>query len=340
LRNEYWQVAADDAELELDEALDRLDKLLRESIAACIPDTPWAMYLSGGVDSAIIAAVAKPDLCFTCNFPYGPKYDELHYAQAVASHVGAELVVVRPTQPDFERSLDDIVYHLEMPVASFSAFPLYFLAQAASEHGIGTILSGEGADELFSGYARHLIIPHENRLYDVPPMRNYGSLLAYYFGSALDRFSHLLSRCDGMDHVVRDVIAPHFERFDDVVHAMGYTEFKVLLPTILHMEHCMAAAFGIQNRNPFLDRRIIQFAFSIPSRFKIRGYETKHLVRALARRYLPQDVVERQSKMGLVFPYGLWFPSGGVRGEFDRSAYNRLCYERWHRIFFEERRWA
>jgi len=224
-------------------------------------------------------------------------------------------------------------------VASFSAFPLYFLAGAASEHGIKVVLSGEGADELFSGYTRHLVLPHENMLHDVPAMQNYGPLLDYYFGSTLDRFSRLLSRHDGMAHVVRDVISPHFTRFDDVVHAMGYTEFKVLLPTILHMEHQMAAAFGIQNRNPYLDRRIVQFAFSIPSELKLRDYETKWLVRNLARRYLPPDVTDRRGKMGLIFPYGLWFPSDGARGEFDRAAYSQLCYDRWYRVFFEERQW-
>ncbi len=337
--NEYWCIDRRNS-LQPYQDLDRLDFLLRASIAACTPsDKPWGMYLSGGIDSGIIAAIAKPDVCFTCNFPDGPCYDELEYAQAIADHIGTELVVIRPTKADFERDFDDIIYNLEMPVASFSAFPLYSLARAASERGIKVILSGEGADELFSGYTRHLIIPHENELYNLPAMRNYRPLLDYYLDPPLDRYTRLITRQKGGEQVVKSIIAYYFNQFDDIIHAMGYTELKVLLPTILHMSHQMSSAFGIENRSPFLDKSIIEYAFSIPSHLKIRDGQTKWIVRELAKQYLPEFVTERKGKMGLVFPYGRWYPSDGERGEFDRSGYSQECYDRWHRIYFEEKRW-
>ena len=320
--------------------LNHLDSLLRASIAARIPSgKPWGMYLSGGIDSGIIAAIAKPDICFTCNFPDGPRYDELEYAQAIADYIGTELIVIQPTQEDFERDFDDIIYNLEMPVASFSAFPLYSLARAASERGIEVILSGEGADELFSGYTRHLILAHEQSLYDAPAMQNYAPLLDYYLGSPLDRYARLITRRPGWEDTVQSIIAYYFNQFNDVIHAMGYTELKVLLPTILHMSHQMSSAFGVENRSPFLDKSIIEYAFSIPSHLKIRDGETKWIIRELAKQYLPEFVTERPGKMGLVFPYGRWYPSTGTRGEFDRSGYQEDCYSRWHRIYFEEQRW-
>ena len=265
---------------------------------------------------------------------FGPGYGE-----AIAVHIGTELFVIQPTQEDFERDIDDIIYNLEMPVASFSAFPLYSLARAASDHGIEVILSGEGADELFSGYTRHLILAHEHSLYDASAMQNYGPLLDYYFGSPLDRYTRLITRRPGMESTVRPIIAPHFNQFDDVIHAMGYTELKVLLPTILHMSHQMSSTFGVENRSPFLDKLIIEYAFSIPSHLKIRDGQTKWIIRELAKQYLPEFVTERPGKMGLVFPYGKWYPSTGSRGEFDRSGYQQDCRARWNRIFFEEQCW-
>lgn len=336
---EYWHIGKKDV-LQSYQGLNHFDDLLRAAITARIPtDKPWGMYLSGGIDSGIIAAIAKPPICFTCNFPEGERYDELEYAQAIADHIGSELIVIQPTQADFERDLDDIIYNLEMPVASFSAFPLYSLARAASEYGVQVVLSGEGADELFSGYTRHFILAHEELLYDFPLMQNYSSLLDFYLGSPLDRFSRLINRRAGKEHVVKEILAPYFTQFDDVIHAMGYTELKVLLPTILHMSHQMSSAFGIENRSPFLDKSIIEYAFSIPSHSKIREGQTKWIIRELARRYLPELVTARKGKMGLVFPYGRWYPSNKPRGEFDRSRYQKECYTSWNKVFFQERRW-
>jgi len=335
--NEYWHIRDGIRDYR---GMNELDDLLRASIVARIPSNKsWGMYLSGGIDSGIIAAIAKPPICFTCNFPEGERYDELRYAQAIADHIGSELVVIQPTQADFERDIDDIIYNLEMPVASFSAFPLYSLAQVASEHGIEVILSGEGADELFSGYTRHLILPHENELYDLLAMQNYAPLLDYYLGAPIDRYACLITRGKGMEATVKSIIEPHFNVFSDVIQSMGYTELKVLLPTILHMSHQMSNAFGIENRSPFLDQSIIEYAFSTPSHLKIRNGQTKWIIRKLAERYLPESVVNRAGKMGLIFPYGKWYPSTGSRGEFDRSGYQQDCRTRWNRIFFEEQRW-
>jgi asparagine synthase (glutamine-hydrolysing) len=336
--SEYWSLVDHLYDLDPAQAVDELDGLLQDSIRLRLrADVPWGVYLSGGIDSSLIAALAKPQIVFSNHFPYGPRYDELRYAELMARTIGAEHVIVRPTREDFERHLDNLIYHLDQPVGSFSAFPLYMLARTARER-VKIVLSGEGVDELFSGYTRYLLPWHDQLTYERPELQNYNSLLDFYYKKPLDRFARLLNRGMVSDEVVKSVITPHFSQFSDLRHSMGYTDYRLMLVTLLHMEDRAAAAFGIENRAPFLDKRIVAFAFSIPGDMKIRGHVTKWIVKEVARRHLPAEIVERTDKQGLIAPINIWMNFRGQRGEFDRNGYNKLCMERWLKVFFQEQR--
>ena len=336
--SEYWNVLDTVRQIDPENAVDEFDYLLNDSVRLRLrSDVPLGLYLSGGLDSALIAYMAKPSICFSCNFDYGPKYDELEYATLVARDIEAEHVIVRPNQKEFEQYLPDIMYHLDMPVGSFSPFPLFMLARTARDY-VKIILSGEGADELFTGYTRYLILAHEQEIFQFSAMKNYHPLLDYYFGPPLDRFARLLNRGNTSNAVVKSIIGKYFDQFDDAVHAMGYTEFKLLLVTLLQMEDRTSSAFGLENRSPFLDHRLIEFAFSIDSKLKVRNKTPKWILRELAKRYLPQKLLDRQDKKGLVAPVNLWLHTTGNRGEFDRQHYNEVCREKWLGVFFEERR--
>ena len=337
--SEYWSLVDELRDVDPDKAVDELDELLQDAVRLRLrADVPWGLYLSGGIDSSLIAALSRPKVAFSIHFPYGARYDELRYAEVMARAVGAEHVVVRPTREDFEAHLDDLVYHLDQPVGSFSAFPLYMLARTARER-VKIVLSGEGVDELFSGYTRYLLPWHDQLTYEQVELRNYHSLLDFYYGKPLDRYARLLNRGAVSDAVVKSVIAPHFGQFSDLRHSMGYTDFKLMLVTLLHMEDRAAAAFGLENRAPFLDRRLIAFAFSIPGDLKLRAHVTKWIVKEVARRHLPAAVVDRPDKQGLIAPINIWMNFRGQRGEFDRNGYNKLCMERWLKVFFQEKRW-
>jgi asparagine synthase (glutamine-hydrolysing) len=332
--SEYWNVIDNVCEIDPAKAVDRFDELLNDSVRLRRrADVPMALYLSGGLDSGLLAYIARPSVCYSCHFPYGEKYDELAYAREIAADIETEHIVVQPTAEDFEQYLPSIMYHLDMPVGSFSMFPLFMLARRAAER-VKIVMSGEGADELFAGYTRYLILVREQELYQVPELRFYKPLLSGYLGSTLDRFARLLNRGSVPDDAVKSVIARHFEEFENLIHAMGYTEFKSLLVSLLQMEDRSAAAFGLENRSPFLDHRLIELAFSIPTDMKIRGSTLKWILRQVAARYLPRKVLDRRDKMGLVFPANLWFNWSGRRGEFDRHFYNELCMKVWRDVFF------
>ena len=119
---------------------------------------------------------------------------------------------------------------------------------------------------------------------------------------------------------------------------MGYTDFKLMLGTLLQMEDRAAAAFGLENRSPFLDHRLIEFAYAIEAHLKIRDMTPKWILRQVAERYLPRPILDRKDKMGLIAPINVWMHSRGLRGEYDRGAYNKLCLERWFEAFFGERK--
>lgn len=332
--SEYWNVADAVREIDPSSAVDQLDELLHDSVRLRRrADVPMGLYLSGGIDSAVLAYLMSPEVCYSCHFPYGEKYDELSYACEIAKDVKTEHVVIAPTRDDFERHLPKIMYHLDMPVGSFSMFPLYMLAQKAAER-VKIVVSGEGADELFAGYARYLVLTQEQMLFEVPELRMYRPFLRSYLGRTVDRFARLLNRGKVSDLAVKAVIARHFDQFDDLVHAMGYTEFKSLLVSLLQMEDRTSAAFGLENRSPYLDHRIIEFAFSIPPDLKVKGCTLKWILREVAARYLPRRVLERRDKMGLIFPVNLWYRWNGKRGEFDRRSYNEYCLQAWRRVFF------
>ena len=287
--SEYWNVLDKVSEINPSTAVDQLDELLHDSVRIrCRADVPIGLYLSGGIDSGLLAYIMEPEICYSCHFPYGDKYDELAFAARMAEDVGAEHIVVTGTKEDFEEKLQQIMFHLDMPVGSFSMFPLYLLAQKASER-VKIVVSGEGADELFGGYVRYLVLVREQGLFEVPELRNYKPFLQAYLGSALDRFARLVNRGKVPDLAVKAIVAHHFQQFDDVVHAMGYTEFKSLLVSLLQMQDRSAAAFGLENRTPFLDPRIIEFAFSLSADLKIQGSTLKWILRQVAERYLPRE---------------------------------------------------
>ncbi len=334
--SEYWNVFDNIKEIDPARAVDQLDELLHDSVRIRRrADVPMGLYLSGGIDSSLLAYMMEPEVCYSCHFPYGDKYDELAYASQIAKDVKADHVIVTGTKDDFEENLRAIMYHLDMPVGSFSMFPLYLMARTASER-VKIVVSGEGADELFGGYVRYLVLVREQALFEIPELRNYKPFLQAYLGSALDRFARLVNRGKVPDIAVRAIVSHHFQQFDDVVHAMGYTEFKSLLVSLLQMEDRSAAAFGLENRTPFLDRRIIEFAFSISSDLKIRDCTLKWILRQVAARYLPKQVLDRKEKMGLIFPVNLWYQWGGRRGEFDRRSYSEYCMKAWRSVFVSE----
>ena len=326
-------------------------------------DVPLGVYVSGGVDSSFIACLAKPQTVFTCNFPLGPAYDEYEYAKLVSDSIGAKMYVVRPSAEDFRKYYPRMLWHLDQPVSTPSCIAEYLLAREVSRH-VKVVLSGQGADELFGGYIRYILMTLEYRLQEVRELEAYHPLMRYFWTPELfspreERYFHLIKRgeptTDGPLRRVREA----FESFETLVDQMGYCDILLSLPSLITMGDRAAGAWGVENRMPFLDHRLVEFAFSLPPEMKIREMETKYLLKQAARGIVPDAVLDRKDKKGLVVPINRWLQdplkdwsnslieslsrrikveASQDRGEFDRRLYSQLSLELWWRMFIEPRR--
>jgi asparagine synthase (glutamine-hydrolysing) len=141
---------------------ERLRALIEESVKFHLrSDVPVGAYISGGVDSSIVASLASkmyPDnfVGFHGKFSFSPEYDESRYARALAEYRGFELKEIDITAQDFIDNIRKVIYHLDFPVAGPGSFPQYMVSKLASQHR-KVVLGGEGGDETFGGYVRYII---------------------------------------------------------------------------------------------------------------------------------------------------------------------------------------
>lgn len=299
---EYWKFQPRD--IKLATAEEELESLLKDAVRLRIrSDVPLGLYASGGIDSSLISSLHDFDHQFF--------FDD--------------------TNPDlkeeFFANIPHVLWHLDFPVGSFGFFGMWKLAEMASKH-VKVILSGEGADELFGGYVRYVPIACEYQLRTKYPSYDY--LFGKYFGTRdySESFARMTGRNEEYTELVRELLKPFFVMFPDPVNAMGFADFKLIFPSLMQMGDRMAGAFGLENRCPFLDRRIIEFAFSLPPEYKITTVEQKVILRRLAKKYGLHDALTME-KRGLSVPYNTWEHQTG----WDRTHYFRFLKDTWHTLY-------
>lgn len=227
--------------------------------------------------------------------------------------------------------MDRVVWHLDFPVGSLSSYPLWKLASRARQD-VRVVVSGEGADEVFGGYVRYLPIAREWELRSkFPSYSNHLFAKQFRFVSYLDAFPAITARNDDFEFV-RETVRPYFERFDNPITAMGFADFKIIMPSLLQMGNRMAGAFGIENRCPFLDRPIVEFGFRLPPNMRIQGLIQKILLRRmLEKRGVTAPLHEE--KKGLTVKFNKWIDSAG----WDRSNYFGLLKKTWREQYTDSR---
>lgn len=340
VKRRYWSAWDNPLDIPDDEnrIINDLTELLEDSIRLRTRNTAfaYACLVSGGIDSALVAAIARPQFLFTLTYDtYGPDYNELPYAQAVADRLGQPLTIIRPTADDFSAYRETIIYHQDLP-GTWTGFNMYCVLKELS-HAAKVFLTGEGIDELFGGYHRYHLLHHDQQIHELAALDNYGYLIDKYYGSPVERYARLINRSPeslspAPAEYLHGLIRPYFERFPDVVHAMGATDLYTTLQIILHMSDRMSMAHSIENRAPFLDHRLMQYAFSMPAKYKIRNGITKHIIKRIAEKFVPEAVVARKDKRGFLAPVNQWF-GWDKGGKFNRSEYGRMVYDDWHRVF-------
>jgi asparagine synthase (glutamine-hydrolysing) len=346
----YWDFtfreggSADDREL-----LEEVDRLLTQAVSRnLISDVEVATYLSGGMDSGSITAIASrqlPDLkTFTVGFDLHSAsglelaFDERERAEQMSYVFGTEHYQMVLKAGDMERVLPRLVWHLE-DLRVGQSYPNFYAAQLASRFG-KVVLSGAGGDELFGGYPwryyravvnddfEHYIDKYYDywqRLVDEPTM---SELLAPIWPDVRD-----LSTRD----VLRDVFPEHpdyVERPEDYVNLSMYLEARTFLHGLLLVEDKLSMAHGLETRLPFLDNDLVEFAQSLPVRLKLgqlqeivrvnenepgykaerfyrRSGDGKMLLRRAMARHLP-EVATTARKQGFSGPDASWFRGDSI----------------------------
>ena len=331
----YWDADfSDDDSKTFDEYVEECDRVVHESVAAHrIADVKVGSFLSGGVDSSYIAACLMPDKTFSVGFDY-KDFNETNYAKELSDKLGIENYRKMVTADEFFEVLPQIQYHMDEPQSNLSSVPLWFLAQLAAEQ-VTVVLSGEGADELFAGYAYYEDVPSLARFKRVVPRgirRALGSFVAdkpYFKGrNFLLKAAEMpekwftgqafVYRPDEIDDIVRpeyaggpdafELCAPVYDRVQDFcdLSKRQYLDMNMWLPgDILLKADKMCMAHSLELRVPFLDKKVMEFAQHIPARFRVNENGNKQVVRHAANRVLPDEWATRPKK-GFPVPLKFW----------------------------------
>jgi asparagine synthase (glutamine-hydrolysing) len=354
----YWDISfKKNKPIKTDEEYaEELLHLLRESVELRLrSDVPFGAFLSGGLDSSIIVALMaevmeEPVKTFSVGFSQAGYQDELPYARQVADHFGCEHHSFEITARDFLDNVENVLWHMDQPISDHATVATYMLAKQARQH-VKMVLTGEGGDELFAGYARYegerfssvsnvipapigqlirsgvRLLPGLRRVktaIDALTIKDEATRFANWFPMLSDDMkAELLTGSmaelrAGAANVFRDCL----DRSDatDPLDRMLYTDSKLWLPDFLLLRgDKLTMANSLEARVPLLDHKLVEFAASLPTRMKLRGRTRKYLLKKAGSTLLPASIVNRK-KQGFPIPIDHW-----LRNEARGLVNDMLC---------------
>jgi asparagine synthase (glutamine-hydrolysing) len=321
-----------------------IERMMDDSVHRCLDaDVPVGVFLSGGVDSSIVAALAarhQPGIHSFCVGFTEAGWSELEFARLVSAHIGSQHheAIVRPE--DVLRVLPGLVWHHGQPFGDPSAVPTY-VASCLAKRSVTVCLSGDGGDESFAGYwrvqagvyaARYgTLVPESVRRRIVPRLATWlgtrGNRLAAMNKLSLvpagsgyknsESWLDMLDQAAGpalRDGLHHDLVACRAGRNPDrgatVLRCLLLDDFKVQLPDeYLAKVDVSSMAASLEVRSPFLDVAVVEAAWGLPDRMKLHWGARKWLLKRIAARLVPERVVYRP-KMGFAMPLSHWFKAG------------------------------
>jgi asparagine synthase (glutamine-hydrolysing) len=339
----YWDVPAEEEmPRPAKEVAEEVIARLRESVRLrLIADVPLGVFLSGGTDSSAVVALmteleARPLRTFSVGFEE-PEYSELPYARAVARRFATQHheLIMQPEQLSYE--LPRLVAFRDEPIAEPTDVALYLLSRLAAQ-SVKVVLAGEGGDELFAGYPKYAAdllaglisaLPQEvtRALVRWLPYRQRRAKIALEALTIRDEAERSATWFASFSREEREnLFAPEFLAQVDPAHPaqvfqsymekqrertplkrMLYADLKVWLPdNLLLRGDLMTMAASIEERVPFLDHKLVEFAARVPTKLLTQGFRTKVLLKRAFERFLPPEVLYRR-KVGFAVPVGEWF---------------------------------
>ncbi len=311
-----------------------------------VSDVPLGTFLSGGIDSSVITALAakhKPNLnTFSVGFSDNAYFDETQYANLVAKMHKTNHTVFSLSNKDLYNNLNEILEYIDEPFADSSAIPVYILSKKTREK-VTVSLSGDGADEMFGGYNKHFadwkirqnglsnkIVTSLNPLWETLPKSRNGKfsniirqLNRFAEGSKLSDADRYLQWCsisstnycktllkNKSEKSIIDnrnkKVKSIFTQNGDLNETLYSDMHQVLVNDMLTKVDSMSMANSLEVRTPFLDHNLVNFAFQLPPKFKVNKSGRKMILKDAFRKDLPEELYVR-NKMGFEIPLLEWF---------------------------------
>ena len=341
----YWEPDFDTkVNISYEEALGTTKKLIEEAVSRrLISERPLGSFLSGGYDSTVVTAymaklMSERVQTYSIGF-HSAQYNEAHHAKQVANFLGTnhhEEIL----SPDPSLVVEKIAHVLDQPFADSSIVPTFLLAKFARENLV-VALSGDGGDEIFGGYDRYLAAPILQTLNPIlgltklglnltskssignkrkisragTQMKSMPTLAERYFSIQSLTQRGTLQRLLNVD-IFTDTISTNFinhfnqgrnlTKLDQLIRS----DLSYYLPgDILTKVDIATMANSLELRSPMLDVNVVEWGISLPSKYKIKNFETKHILKDVARSLVPAELIDRP-KMGFGIPRAEWLRTG------------------------------
>ncbi len=400
----YWELPAGpgDARITPPEAVEQVAQAIEAAVGSrLVADVPVGAYLSGGIDSSLIVGLMSrfqgEGNVETFSAGFGdPRFDELPFARRVSQRFRTRHHEVMVGPEDFEALWEKLTWHRDGPISEPADIAVYKLAATARPH-VKVLLSGEGSDELFAGYPKFrfarwaraadwlpagLRRPLLRRVESALPARLWRARTVLRAMEAGDEAERCRAWFAPFVEGEREALLPEVAEREtprqiwsrargDLIQRMLYVDCHTwLADNLLERGDRMSMAASVESRPPFLDHQLVELAFRLPSSVKLRAGQGKWVVKEVARRLLPPDIVDRR-KVGFRVPLDAWFRGDlrelarehllgrdalvaelmdreAVRGLLETHEQGRrneelriwtlLCLEVWHRVFFKNGR--
>jgi asparagine synthase (glutamine-hydrolysing) len=340
----------------LQESIDALECILDRSVKDRLlsSDIEVGAFLSGGIDSGLIVAMASKyqTNLKTFTVKFDGAYDESSLARLVSQKYGTEHHEIE-IKFDVKNDIEKILLNYGEPFMDSSAVPSYYVSQEAKKH-VSVILNGDGADELFGGYRRY--VPAANNLltlagylkpllkilpasHDKKSLYNYfyrlltmsnKTGLDYYLSSTSDVFEGLYEFSDNYILKQMDKLLLSNSELSNLSEMLLHDSEILLFSDLLVKMDIATMSHSLEGRSPFLSKYMLEFAPTLPDNQKVKGGTTKVILRELAKKYLPLELIN-QPKRGFEVPLKKW-----VDVDLKEHIYDRLTLNSYSSSFIDQ----
>ncbi|GCD78590.1 asparagine synthetase B [Thermaurantimonas aggregans] len=341
----YWTPIKNVYQYEsFEDTADKLETLLKDAFKLrMVADVPVGVFLSGGYDSTAVTALLQTEMTsrlktFTIGFD-DEAYNEANHAEAVARHLGTDHTTITCKLTDAIELVPKIPFHFDEPFGDSSAVPTMLVSKLARQY-VTVSLSADGGDELFAGYQRHLKAHQQLRkIVSIPPiikkfigemthlLPNEKNIFKYdliwkintYFSdnntsklflnqlSVFSPYQIKIMLSKGVFfNPLQEIYLPEISN-ESLLNSILLTDFYTYLPEdILTKVDRATMSVSLEGREPFLDYRVVEYAFSLPDYFKINNQNIqKAILRHIVHKYVPKTIMDRP-KMGFGIPIHKW----------------------------------